>query len=180
VTVATFRSSSSASLVSLSTVLLPTSVALGRRTLNAGIMARSFHSTWQLIGFERRFGVTLQRSADGCPFIRLAGRMPSDYNWNTVAVSCRGRLERTRILCNRKHLIEDSAYALFAEMIRSACIDHACIVDQCHEQDTHLLHLPKHLAAKHPLRVSVAHKHHGPLILPGRASSSTSIGSTYK
>ncbi|KAG2161840.1 hypothetical protein JADG_001579 [Aureobasidium aubasidani] len=35
------------------------------------------------------------------------------------------------ILWNRKHATEDSAYALYAEMLRSACVDHACIGGDC-------------------------------------------------
>jgi hypothetical protein len=47
-------------------------------------------------------------------------------------------------------------YALYADMIHSACVDQASIAGQYHEQDTRLLHLPKHLAAKYLLRVSVS------------------------
>ena len=71
------------------------------------------------------------------------------------------------ILCNRKHATEDSAYALYAEMLRSACVDHACIGGDCQEPETHLFHLPKALRVKHPLRLSVAHKHHGRQMLSG-------------
>jgi hypothetical protein len=92
----------------------------------------------------------------GRPFIGLANSRLPDYNWNTVAVSSHGRLERMRILCDLKHLIEDSVYALFAEMIRSACIDQAYIAGQSHEKDTHPFHLPKQRAVKHFFRLSVS------------------------
>jgi hypothetical protein len=71
------------------------------------------------------------------------------------------------ILCNRKHATGDSAYALYAKLLRSACVDHACIGGGCQEPETHLFHLPKALRVKHPLRLSVAHKHHGRQILSG-------------
>jgi hypothetical protein len=84
-----------------------------------------------------------------------------------------------RILCDRKDVMEDLVYALYADMIRSACIDQASIAGQYHEQDTRLFHLPKHLAAKHPFPLSVGFKHHKLSVSPVRAWSSTSIGSAY-
>ncbi|THW49840.1 hypothetical protein D6C90_07080 [Aureobasidium pullulans] len=71
------------------------------------------------------------------------------------------------ILCNRRHATEDSAYALYAEMLRSACVDYACIGGDCQEPETHMFHLPKALTVKYPLRLSVAHKHHGRQMLSG-------------
>jgi len=52
-------------------------------------------------------------------------------------------------------------------MLRSACVDHACIGGDCQEPGTHLFHLPKALRVKYPLRLSVAHKHHGRQMLSG-------------
>ncbi|THW24249.1 hypothetical protein D6C89_05303 [Aureobasidium pullulans] len=52
-------------------------------------------------------------------------------------------------------------------MLRSACVNHACIGGDSQEPETHLLHLPKALRMKHPLRLSVAHKHHRRQMLSG-------------
>ncbi|KAG9682097.1 hypothetical protein KCU95_g14047, partial [Aureobasidium melanogenum] len=126
-------------------------------------------------GCEEQFGVRLQRAPDGSPYVglntstlsNLNGSMEVGYGWNSIAVFSQERRERMRILCNRRHLTEDSAYALFAEMIRSACVDQACLEGRCPEPDTHLFHLPKCLKVKHPLRLSVAHKHHGHQMITG-------------
>jgi hypothetical protein len=126
-------------------------------------------------GCEKQFRVKLQRSPGGLPYVGLntssesnpQGSMEEGYDANSIAVFCQERRERMRIYCNRRHLTEDSSYSLYAEMIRSACVDQACINGKCPEPETHLFHLPKCLKVKHPLRLSVAHKHHSKQMIAG-------------
>ncbi|THY94189.1 hypothetical protein D6C92_05000 [Aureobasidium pullulans] len=125
--------------------------------------------------YEQDLGVKLQYSSDGCPNIGYDtstkdnpnGLMEEGLNWNSMAVFCRERRERMRLKCNRRHATEDSVYALHAEMIRSACLDYACAKGDCKEPDLHFFHLPKALKIKHPLRLSIGHKHHGLQMLTG-------------
>jgi hypothetical protein len=112
--------------------------------------------------------VKLQYAKDGSIYIGFnactkstpKGVMEVGYGFNGIAVLCRERLDRTRFYCNKRSKTVNTVYDYYAEMIRSCYFDHACILGDCRETDTHFLHLPKVLRFKHFLRLSVGHLHH--------------------
>jgi hypothetical protein len=125
--------------------------------------------------YEEKFNVKLQRGPGGVPNIAFDMSTPTDpkagmlkgYTWNGVAVFCKERHDRTRTKCNKRFPTTNTEIAYFAEMIRAACIDAACIAGTCPSPDLHFLHLPKSLKIRHFLRLSVGHiRHKEEMVLP--------------
>lgn len=99
-----------------------------------------------------RYKENFRSASDGAPWISLVD-MPVDWSWNSWATICTERLARMRIFCNRRHEMKDNAETLFLEWMYQHCTDDPQYGDG--------LDLPLVPWVGHPLRTSVAHKHHG-------------------
>ncbi|KAK3722970.1 hypothetical protein LTR37_002116 [Vermiconidia calcicola] len=99
------------------------------------------------------YGKDLVSAEDGAPWMGIRATMPKDWNWNSWAVLCNERKDRMRVACNKKWETRDTAESLFAEIIYQTYTDDPRYGDG--------LRLPLVLELHHPLRLSVAHRHHG-------------------
>ncbi|KAM0718170.1 hypothetical protein Q7P37_006502 [Cladosporium fusiforme] len=102
--------------------------------------------------FEAFHGKQIHRSPDGAPWLWIEHHMPPQWSWYRLWRLFAGRLYRFQMLCNRKHETVDSVTTLFLEGVYQHLK---------HSGRDELFGLPMTIYSKHPLCMSIGHRHHG-------------------